>query len=576
MRAWFVSKSQAPHWLHVLGVNPRKLLAALLVLALMGGLAVAGRHYYRSARLEHLVRQAETFLKQKDARSAGLSARSALQLDPNHLAATRIMARLADEARNPAALLWHQRVVELGSNQTDDLLALANCALRENELPVAEEALLRVKPAQHQTAAFHQTAGAFALTASRPDEAARHFAEAVRLDPRPLNQLNLAMVQLSSINSAMQAHARTTLESLRTTRGCEALALRALFSDARRSSNASRAILFGRDLLASAGAAFSDRVHVVDALAQFQHADLENEIQRAKVSATHAGDLAELMFWLNAHGRARDTEAWFNELPPARRNEQPVPLAMAEADVTLKQWPALRARLAEADWQELNFMRHAFLARAAREEDDRFASSRWWRQALTAVGNGRQPMAMLARQAQKWRWDNEAEELWWRLARGNAGQRPALAALHRLYSERRDARNLLRVANRILELNPDDLVARNNVAVLSLLLGENAARAHQLAQENFTRSPKNAAFVSTYALSLHLQNKPADAARLLEELPESQLEHPSIAALYGAILHAAGDQTKAGAYLARADGNKALFPEEQMLVSTALRQSARR
>jgi len=61
----------------------------------------------------------------------------------------------------------------------------------------------------------------------------------------------------------------------------------------------------------------------------------------------------------------------------------------------------------------------------------------------------------------------------------------------------------------------------------------------------YQKAPTNAAYVSTYAYSLHLQKKDAEALKVIEQLKPQVLQNPSIAGYYGLILKATGNGAKA-------------------------------
>ena len=116
---------------------------------------------------------------------------------------------------------------------------------------------------------------------------------------------------------------------------------------------------------------------------------------------------------------------------------------------------------------------------------------------------------------------------------------------------------------------------QNNFAQLSLLLNLNADRGQKLAREIYEKEPKNPAYASTYAFALHVQGDTKKALKVLETLTPGELHKPEVAAYYGIMLAAAGDQTRAGEYLDL--GEKAtLLPEEKTLIEKARRSLAQR
>jgi hypothetical protein len=69
-------------------------------------------------------------------------------------------------------------------------------------------------------------------------------------------------------------------------------------------------------------------------------------------------------------------------------------------------------------------------------------------------------------------------------------------------------------------------------------------------------------------LSLHLLGKHAEALKVMQGIPSTELEKPSMAGYYGVILKAVGEREAASRYLGRATNSIAL-PEERKLFEGA-------
>jgi predicted Zn-dependent protease len=146
---------------------------------------------------------------------------------------------------------------------------------------------------------------------------------------------------------------------------------------------------------------------------------------------------------------------------------------------------------------------------------------------------------------------------------------PALQSLSRNYQVSGNTRELLNVANRMVEIEPENAFAKNNVAYLSLLLDVDKERAHALAKEVYTTDPKNPAFVSTYGLALHLLGKSQEGLKLMQALPPPALEVPAHAFSYGVLLAAANRREEATRYLGLAEKSAIMFAQEKALLAKA-------
>jgi hypothetical protein len=117
----------------------------------------------------------------------------------------------------------------------------------------------------------------------------------------------------------------------------------------------------------------------------------------------------------------------------------------------------------------------------------------------------------------------------WRAAKDFPKERWPLESLQNGYMRHRNTRAVLGVNTLMLERQATNAAVQNNWAALALLLETNLARAHQLARQVYDRDTNNFAFVSTYAWSLHVQGKSAEALKLMETLKPAELEDPSVA-----------------------------------------------
>ena len=279
------------------------------------------------------------------------------------------------------------------------------------------------------------------------------------------------------------------------------------------------------------------------------------------------------MEWMNAHGLAAQTVPWHAALPDSLRRQFPVPLAMAEACCAIGDWKRLRGLIRETDWGDLDFLRQAFDLRYFDETSGHSRGSAFagrWERAMVSTRGNPNAVAMLARLVQGWGWKAEASQLWWLLANRPAGQRPALASLFEMQLADKNTKELYRISRRILQIEPENPVAKNNVAMFALLLGEDLGEAGKRAEENLRVAPTDPALLSTYAFSLYRQNRLAEARAAMEKIPVAALNEPSLAACYGMILAAGGEREKAQHFLDLAMREKdRLFPEEIALVEQA-------
>ena len=564
-----------PHWSQFLGFNLKRAALVLVGLLLAAIAFHFGHRHYQARKVARLATLATESLAKGDYRAAVLQARQALQNAPHNLPATKVIARIAEEAGNPEVVAWRRRLVELQPGNLDALLDWAASALRFGDLHTADQAFAQARDAADKSARFHELRGGFWTVAKRPASAEFHFAKARALEPdNPRHQLNLAMAQLANGDTNRLAEARASLASLES-RGYESVKiLRALRDDSLRAKRPGEALAHSARLITAESVVFPDMLEHLAILRSLDPGDYAAYLVKLQARAARdADEAATLIGWLHSRGQGREAWRWAGELPFNLKQSGQVRLALAETWVSLKEWKQIESVLGGENWGDFEFLRLAFLARVALETGERQRRNELWKSAVAHAGQNPASLNVLANMMAGWGWLPEAENLWSILA-GLPGkyQRPALAALHRLYVRRKDEPMLLRTATRILELDPRDVVARNNWAQLVMYQGKGIekSRAHATARELHERLPASLGLRATYAFALWQQDRAAEALALFKDAPKDQLEDPSIAVCYGLVLAANGRHDEARRYLKIAQTSPALLPSEQRLVARAL------
>jgi len=551
----------------------RKLFIILMccVAVLLAG--YVGYLGYKVGKNKHLMSLAHEFLAKSDARNAALSVQEVLRSDRNNLDATRVMAQLAEASRSPAALMWRSRVVELAPHSLDDRLALAQTALTLRDYATATNALEGVNTADKEKAAYHNIAGAVAAAANKLPEAEAHFLEASRLEPEnAAPQLNLAVVRLHGSNTVDLAEARTALQRLAsnpTNSGLRCQALREMTLDAMGHKQTNTAVALSKQLLQETNSAFTDWMLRLEVLLETKSADFKPALATCqREAATNQSKIYELATWEMAKTSPAGALAWMRSLPMNMQTNQPTTLLVAECYTASKDWSGLHSWLEKQHWAELEFLRHAFMSRALRGQELADTAKTEWEQALKAANSQKQSLVMLLRLAAQWNWVNEGEDLLQTIVNRYPQEKWATQALTQTLFAGGQTRSLMQLFNQELKRTPSDLGAKNNLAMTALLLDAKELKPHDLAREVYQQAPTNSSFAATYAFSLYMQGKKADALKVMQQIKPQDLESPSIAGYYGLILKATGGGASAGVYLDKAS-KAALLPEEKKLFAQA-------
>jgi len=555
-----------------MSTKTRQILLMVLILGVLflGG-GYGGYRFYRSARQARLVKQARTFLVKANEKKALMCLRRALGYNPNDLEACRLMAAIEESVRSPAALLMRSHVVELNPHSLVDRLALAQTAMMFRDYARATNALEGVAAADKQTVAYHNIAGAVASTLNQIPQAEAHFREAARLDPtNPVPQLNLAVICLHSTNTQEAAEARATLGRIATAQpALRCQALRELLRDAITANQTNTALAFSKQLVQQTNSSFGDRLARLDLLKAIQNPEFSPALAAyQREASTNAAEVYELANWELGRTGPTNTLTWLRTLPQTMRTNQSVALLEAQCQSSMQDWKELQASLDKQRWAELEFMRYAFRTRALRGQDLMGAAKAEWELALKAANNHKQALSMLLALAAQWRWQTEAEEILWTIVDRYPDEKQALQALSQSLLAGGRTRPLLKLFSQELKRSPSDPALKNNVAITALLLDAMEFKPHDLAREAYQSAPTNSSFAGTYAFSLYLQAKNAEALKVMQQVNAKDLQRPATAGYYGLILRAAGDRAKAKTYLDLADKAQVL-PEEKKLFDRA-------
>ncbi|MGO8931825.1 MAG: hypothetical protein ACLQU3_33645 [Limisphaerales bacterium] len=525
---------------------------------------------YISTRQARLVSQARKYLAKSNTKTALLCLRRALSYNPNYVDACRAMAELTEKLSSPAALLWRSRVVELSPKSVPDRFAMAQTAMMFRDYLSATNALEGVSKAGRNTPEYHNLAGSVAAAMHWLAEAETHFSEAARLEPtNPIPRLNLAVVRLQSTNAQDLALARTALKSLRANPVVRCQALRELVADSLHCGEKENALAFSKELLQQTNALFGDRLLRLDVLRATLSRDFEVALASAqKEAASDPRKLFDFVNWEEVRGGLSGALAWLQSLPSETQTNQPAALLAADCQAALKQWRPLEVSLERQQWGELDFVRYAFKSLALRGQELTSSSDIAWERAFNATGGRKESLVMLLRLAATWNWVTETEDLLWTIFHKFPAEKWAVVALSRNLLWEGRTRALMSLYDEQARANPADLSAKNNLAMTALLLDARELRPQDLAREIYRKAPTNPAYASTYAYSLHLQKRSAQALKVFERLKPDQLEQASVALYYAIVLEATGHGERAKKYLDIAAGIK-LLPEEWKLLVQA-------
>ncbi len=549
------------------------ILVGSIGLLLLGYTAYRGYLVWRENRL---ITMARAYLAKADTKDAVLSLQQLIHGSPRNLEATRLMAGLMDAEHSPDAIFWWQRAVELNPKSTENRLALAKSALTLKNFALASSTLAGVSEADQNTASFQELAGGMALLMGRLDQAETNFSEALRLEPaNPLHKVNLALLRLHGTNALDMAEARIDLKRViqsSTNAELRHISQRELVLDALRSKDLPAAMSLSQELIQLTNAVFADSLLRLDVLLEAKSPELNPSLARYQREATNtSANLFDLSNWQMDRLSPAETLAWLQGLPRTMQTNMPAALQIAKCQLLLGRWKAMQDLLAAQDWGQLNFERHALLARSLREQNLAESAKSEWQQALNATKNNKIALKTLFSMARELRWDSEADQILWTIFNLYPEETAAWLSLRDHLIASGNTRLLLHLIDLQSRRNPSDVTLKNDMALIALLLKADEFSPNELARTIYPNNETNASIASTYAFSLYLQGKPAEALKVMARLKPQDLANPGIAGYYGLILKANGRTAEAMTYF-KLSAAAQLLPEERALFDKVEKQ----
>jgi predicted Zn-dependent protease len=541
-----------------------------------GGLI--GYVFYKPWRLKRLDRDAREAMNQKNYLEASLKARVALRIDPQHLAAYLIMAELSENIRDEKSVDWRERITQLTGGSTASLIAYASTAARFGKYSIAKSALDQVPDADKRSANFQAVAGTLALDSGDFAAAESCFAKAAEFDPADVSyRFALAKAQLGSSDFFKQESGRKILTEVGKLKDFRLRALRELVTNYATTGEPQAALRECRALIADPDHTFSDDLQFLQLLHAVGDEGFPSALaevkQRAAANAKYAG---ALLVWMGNAGLALDALNWALKDAPDVGKMPGLEPGFAGCYLTLENWPKLLNATAAGPWPDAEYIRHAYRAKASREQNLGGFTETEWQAAINAAATlpaANQPssFAWLARMAKEWGWPVEEEKALWAVIGRSPRATWALEALYRRYLREKNTLGIRNVAAHLLKIDSSNETAQNDFALASVLLDHEADRARDMASGLYRKHPENVVYASTYAFALLAGGQANRALQVLETLPPAELETPAVAAYYGMALAAADAPDKARRFLTIAR-DATFLPEEQAWIAKAERQ----
>ena len=557
----------------------RWLLGGLLAVVLLGAGYYGARHYawpaVKAWRITRMNREARDFLTAGDLPNALLTARKSLQSSTQNPDAWRIAAATSEAQQRPVAI-WYQDNLCREEPTRKNRLELLRLALRFDLPAYALGTVTAMAKEANDDPAYHRLAAEIYQRTGNPLRAKFHLAELARLLPADRTvELDLAAIELATDPDRTDAALRARVLGLAELPELRARALTLLLRD-----NIAGRVKAGtgeliRRLQLEPNLDLDGRLLVIEGLFLLERPEAQPLLARLQTEiADKPADVRRVMEFLNRTGRANEARPWAATLPEKTRQDEDVQRTVAEALLTLHDAPALETFLRGSHWTKNEYLRQALLAHAYRDEGRSAEFEEAWKLALLSVGADLQKISALLARADEWRWVTERHQVVWKLFAIMPANESAQKALLIWEHKQGNTAALERLFTRLVEIQPKDAVALNNLAYTNLLLDSNVARAGVVAAELVASHPNNPYYATTYALALIKQGHPDQALARLNKLTVSEQAEPTRMLLRARCLAALG-QAAAASDLLEGVVLTGLLPEEKRMADDVMGEIAR-
>lgn len=567
-------------------------ILTLLILSVWGAYNLSLK-WYLKFRESSLVEISEKKIEEGNYSEAALSAKRALQLNSRSVPATQSMAYLAETLSTPDAILWRSRALELDPENPMHSQALAAAALRFGEVQRAKNALEALPASERDSINFHELSAMIAFSEGRINDTISHFESALKKDPDDVAKaLNLAKALLFSNTTAQRKEAVQRLEQLSQVQELESEALRLLIDNAIQFGNTAKGRDYAIKLENSKDPSMADllvaaQVRLINFNSLVMPFDFQKKLkasssrhpsyfQRIKKMALQSPEsMVQTIQWMYRNGLAKTAILWTRgELLLYQISDPRVQAAIGECYLRVADWKGLLdwTQIKGADWEYFEYYRYAYQAKAmvelglAKTDSEEF--TRIWLQAVEATEMEPAGLELLANRSNGWGWESISVNTYWTMANNSKDPMRPLQVLFRYYTLNKNTYGIWRVTDLLVRRNPDDLVLKNNLAQLSLLLKTQTRRASEIASNLYDQMSDKADYSSTFAFSLLAEKRFKSALNVIRNFPESSLTEPSVALYAGLVFYANDLPEEATRYLsyARADVSNFL-PEELVLLN---------
>lgn len=536
--------------------------AAILVAA-----GIAGMRLYGEFRERRLFQVAEEMRKMERVQDAVLALQSILMRDPDNLQA---LSRLADLAESQGAPSYEirSRIAEADPEVVQNHIDAARAAMIAGRIERAAHALDAVPDSTFKPVAYYNLLSAIELQNGNLENSLEAARKAAEMAPdQPNLQYNLAVLLVRQGGRDAMQEANAILLDLQQIESARPRVLKLLLSLARGAGDMDSYARLAEEVVKLPQATVAEHIPLLEVLAERERVAASDLLHALwSKSLERPTDRLILARWALANGFSDKLLTLVDSLPDARRNEDLTRIVTLDALASSEKWERILESYRDASWDNADFVRQAYLARALRETDAPESWQARWKQAVLSASENPTFLLSLYQSTRDWKgWETQQIDLLWRLIDRRIALRSALDELAKLYHQTENASGLYRVVERQFKLEPENPTYSNNYAMLNLLLEKDVETATEIAAKAHEATPADPVRISTWAFAQYRNGDPAGALATMRKLPERFLQFPSLSLYYAVILHANGKVEEAIPFAENAALGSMLDAERNLL-----------
>ena len=538
-------------------------ILGVLFLAVAG---IAGYHWFKSKRAERFAAAGDALLAADKWNDAAIQYRVALQLDPSNYRGLSGAARLATKADRPEALEIWQKVLSLPQCTIRDRQDYADLLINTNRLNLAEKVINPLLKENPDTKTL-QLATRYSKKIGDSVKAIEYARIATKRAPDDgVTRFQLAELLAQSPDTADQAEARKILWELAGKPDLyKKAAVEALATAPQLTTDERNRLL--QELAALSPRTIKDDLLAADLRFQLRPDDAAR-IYREEIEQWGNGqaqEVVDLARWLNAHQQAELVLSTFS-IERALEDNQLL-LARLDAMAILQRWNDIDDVLNRGDVTLDPSVIESFRARTAQERNASLDAEVHWNHAISLAGTDPFKLRFVANFAEQSRATAAALKAYEQLARFPEHADVAYGGLQRVSQKMGDTAAQHAAMSKISARTPDDPNAADQLAYLSLLLGEDVDKNFAIAKKLAEQYPNRLAFRVTAALGYLRQHDPASALGQFKSPAPIDWKRtlPAWRAVYAAALLASDRNDEARDIIATIPRDR-LNPQERDLI----------